>query len=115
MAGFRVREAERGDADGILRLFEAVAEERQHILSEPPIDRARRRQQFLETIESEDARVFVADADGEVVGDLAAFRPQSTGPATIGMAVAAAWRGRGVGTALMTSCVEWARAAECTS
>jgi RimJ/RimL family protein N-acetyltransferase len=108
---FRVRAAQPEDVDGVLRLVEAVASERQHILTEPPIDRERRAQRFGETVRSEDAKVFVAEADGDVVGELTAFGRTSTGPATIGMAVAAAWRGQGVGTALMEACVEWAREA----
>jgi RimJ/RimL family protein N-acetyltransferase len=106
-----VREAKPGDAEGVLRLFEAVASERRHILSEPPIDRERRAKQFSETIGSDDAQVFVAEADGEVVGELTVFRGTSSSPATIGMGVAADWRGQGVGTALMEACVEWARKA----
>jgi RimJ/RimL family protein N-acetyltransferase len=108
MTVFRVRRARREDNDAVLRLFEAVAAERQHILTEPPLDRDLRRQRFLETIQAEDACVFVADAGGEVVGELTVFRRPSTGPATIGMAVLARWRGQGVGTALMHACVEWA-------
>jgi RimJ/RimL family protein N-acetyltransferase len=106
-----VRRARPDDVEGILALFEAVAAERQHILAEPPIDRERRRKQVLESVQSEDAYVFVAEAKREVIGELAAFRRSSTGPATIGMAVLAAWRGRGVGTALMQACVDWAREA----
>jgi RimJ/RimL family protein N-acetyltransferase len=109
VTGFHVREAKPGDAEGVLRLFEAVASERQHILSEPPIDRERRAKQFRETIESDEAQVFVAEGDGEVVGELTVFRRTSSGPGTIGMGVAADWRGQGVGTALMEACVEWAR------
>jgi RimJ/RimL family protein N-acetyltransferase len=92
-----------------VRLYEAVAAERQHILAEPPIDRERRTQQYFETIQSDDAYVLVAEADGEVVGELTVLRRQATGPATIGMAVLEPWRGRGVGTALMDACVDWAR------
>jgi RimJ/RimL family protein N-acetyltransferase len=108
---FRVRTARSADVDGVLRLLSAVAEERRHILTEPPIDRERRAKQFRETIQSADAQVFVAEAEGEIVGDLAAFRTRSMAPVTIGMAVAAAWRRRGVGTALMEACVEWAHKA----
>lgn len=111
MSAFRVRSAQPEDVDGVLTLFEAVASERHHILTEPPIDRKRRARQFRETIQSDDAQVFVAEADGEIVGELTAFGRTSTGPATIGMAVGAPWRGRGVGTALMAACVEWAREA----
>jgi RimJ/RimL family protein N-acetyltransferase len=111
VSGFLVRPAKVEDVDGALRLFEAVASERRHILSEPPIDRERRRKQFRETIRSDDAQVFVAEAEGEVIGELTAFGRTSTGPATIGMAVASGWRGRGVGTALMEACVDWAHEA----
>jgi RimJ/RimL family protein N-acetyltransferase len=111
MTAFQVRRARPEDLDAVLRLFEAVAAERQSILTEPPIDRDLRRKRFLETIQSDDACVFMADSGGEVVGELTVFRSLSTGPATIGMAVLAPWRGRGVGTALMHACVEWAREA----
>jgi RimJ/RimL family protein N-acetyltransferase len=111
MTAFHVRRARPEDVDAVLRLFEAVAAERQYILTEPPIDRDLRRKRFLETIQSEDSLVFVADAGGEVVGELTVFRRTSTSPATIGMGVLAPWRGKGVGTALMRACVEWAREA----
>jgi RimJ/RimL family protein N-acetyltransferase len=111
MTAFRVRRAGPEDVDAVLRLFEAVAAERQYILAEPPIDRDLRRKRFLEMIQSDDATVFVAETGGEVVGELTAFRRASTGPATIGMGVLARWRGQGVGTALMHACVEWAREA----
>jgi RimJ/RimL family protein N-acetyltransferase len=111
VTAFRVRAAQPDDIDGVLTLFAAVAEERKYILTEPPIDRERRAKQFRETIQSDDAQVFVAEADGEIVGELSAFGRTSRGPATIGMAVGAGWRGQGVGTALMQACVEWAREA----
>jgi RimJ/RimL family protein N-acetyltransferase len=108
MTAFQVRRACPEDAEAILRLFEAVAAERRYILSEPPIDRERRRQRFLDGLQSDEGSRFVAEAESEVVGDLAVHR-RGTGPATIGMGVAAAWRGRGVGTALIEACVDWAR------
>jgi RimJ/RimL family protein N-acetyltransferase len=109
---FSVRRAAPEDVDGIVALFKAVAEERRFILSEPPIDYERRKQQFLETLESDDAHVFLAEAEGEVIGELTVFQRRTTSPATIGMAVLARWRGRGVGTTLMQACVDWARDAD---
>jgi RimJ/RimL family protein N-acetyltransferase len=112
LASFSVRPARSEDAKALVSLFEAIAAEREHILSEPPIDRERRTKHYRETIQSDDADVFVADAGGDIVGELTVFRRASTGPATIGMGVLAPWRGKGVGTALMRACVEWAREAE---
>jgi RimJ/RimL family protein N-acetyltransferase len=109
LAAVHIRPASPEDVEAILRLFEEVAGERQHILAEPPIDRERRRRRRLEMLQSGDAEQFVAEANGEVVGELSAFRRATTAPATIGMGVAASWRGRGVGTALMQACVNWAR------
>jgi RimJ/RimL family protein N-acetyltransferase len=109
MTAFHIRRARPEDADAILQLFEAVAAERRFILSEPPIDRERQKQQFLERVESGEVCAFVAEVNDEIVGDLSAFRRATTAPATIGMAVVAPWRGHGVGTALMQACVDWAR------
>jgi RimJ/RimL family protein N-acetyltransferase len=111
MSAFRVRRAEPEDIDGVLALFISVANERRFILTEPPIDQERRKQQFLETLQSDDAYVFLAETGEEVIGELTVLRRHTTSPATIGMAVLAPWRGRGVGTALMQACVDWAREA----
>jgi RimJ/RimL family protein N-acetyltransferase len=109
MTAFEVRRARPDDVDGSLDLLEAIAEERRFILTEPPVDRELRRQRRLEMLQSGETHQFVADANGEIVGELSAVRRGTTGPATIGMGVAAAWRGKGVGTALMHACIDWAR------
>jgi hypothetical protein len=91
VTGFHVREAKPGDAEascGCSKRWRRSG----GTSSEPPIDRERRAKQFSETIVSDDAQVFVAAADGEVVGELTVFRRTSSGPATIGMGVAADWR-----------------------
>lgn len=109
MSAFGVRRARPKDVDRILDLLEAIAEERQFILSEPPIDRERRRQRQLDMLASGETQSFVAEVNGEIVGELSAFRRTTTASVAIGMGVAAPWRGRGVGTALMQACLDWAR------
>jgi len=110
MADFAVRPARGEEIEAILDLLEDVAEERRWIASEPPIPRERWREGFERRRAEEYSIVLVALDGGErVIGQLDAAARRDR-PAEIGMAVAKEWRGRGVGTALMQACVEWARA-----
>ena len=83
-------------------LFAAVAEERDGIAAEPPVDVERRAAAF-----QLDA-TFVAIAADEVIG---AIWVDAThfGFGEIGMLVARDWRGRGVGSALVEAAIDWAR------
>ena len=86
------------------RLFAAVAAERTGIATEPPVDITDRAAKFARTVASSQ----VADAGGEIVGtinvDVGRF-----GTGDLGMLVDAAWRGRGVGSALMDAAIAWSR------
>lgn len=83
-------------------LFAAVAEERDGIATEPPVDIEARAASW--TLEG----TRVAVADGVIVGSLHVEQSRF-GFGEIGMAVARGWRGRGVGSALLSAAIDWAR------
>ena len=99
---FEVRPMEDDDRHPVARVFAEVAEERDGIAAEPPVD--------LDTWAArwDTGGAFVAVADGDVVAALKLY-PSSFGYADIGMFVAREWRGRGVGTALMQAAIAWGR------
>ncbi|MDQ3570371.1 MAG: GNAT family N-acetyltransferase [Actinomycetota bacterium] len=110
-AEYLVRSARAHDVEQVLDLLEQVAAEGRWIGTETPIDRIARRRQISETIEGGDqAARFVADADGDVVGNLW-IDLRSYNVAELGMVVSRQWRRRGVGSALMDAGLGWARSA----
>lgn len=98
-----IRLAQDADRRPLALLFAAVAEERDGIAAEPPVDVERR------TASWDLERTFVAEAAGDVVGLIFVIE-SAFGFGEIGMMVAADWRGRGVGTALVAAAIDWARA-----
>ena len=105
-APFQVRPAREGDRCPLAELFAAVAEERDGIATEPPVDLdARAASWDLEWI-------FVAIAADDVIG-LVHLDPSRFGYCDIALAVAREWRGRGVGTALFETGIASARDRGC--
>jgi ribosomal protein S18 acetylase RimI-like enzyme len=102
---FEVRQARAEDARALAEPFAAVAEERDGIATEPPVDLDARTRQFAALING----TIVAVADGDFVGSLH-LEATRHGFAELGMAVAREWRGRGVGSALLAAAIEKARA-----
>jgi ribosomal protein S18 acetylase RimI-like enzyme len=98
-----IRPAEDADRRPLALLWAAVAEERDGIAAEPPIDIEERAASW------ELDRALVALAAGEVVGVVFVIE-SSFGFGELGMLVAADRRRRGVGTALVAAAIELARA-----
>jgi RimJ/RimL family protein N-acetyltransferase len=99
---FRVRPAEEADRVPLAEVFAAVAEERDGIATEPPVDVAARAESW--TLPG----TLVAVWGGDVVGSIH-VAPSRFGSGEIGMAVAREWRGRGIGAALLHAAIDWSR------
>jgi len=98
----QIRLARDDDRLPLALLFAAVAEERDGIATEPPVDVEARAASW--TLDG----TFVAVAGAEIVGSLHLKRSRH-GFGEVGMAVGREWRGRGVGSALLAAAIEWAR------
>lgn len=105
MTEFEIRQARPEDGRALAELFAAVAEERDGIATEPPVDVEARTTQFAASADG----TIVAVAAGECVGSLY-LEKSRFGFGELGMAVARPWRGRGVGSALLAAAIERARA-----
>jgi len=101
-ASFEIRPAGEADRLPLARLFATVAEERDGIAAEPPVDVERWAARW------EVDQTFVAVSGEEIVGELHLVRTPF-GFAEIAMMVAAPWRGRGVGSALIGEAIRLAR------
>jgi RimJ/RimL family protein N-acetyltransferase len=105
-----VRPAAADDVDALVAMLVEVAGEGRWIGTEAPVDVERRRRRMAADVDAEDAVVLVAEAGGEPVGQLG-LHLAPYGVADLGMLVAAGWRGRGVGTALLAEAIRRAREA----
>jgi RimJ/RimL family protein N-acetyltransferase len=103
LTAFEVRRARAEDAREMAELFAAVAEERDGIATEPPVDVDARTAAFAASI----GGGLVAVSDRKIVGTLHVESRRGVGE--IGMLVEKEWRGRGVGSALLNAAIERAR------
>ena len=104
MAEFAVRPALADDAGALADMFAAVAEERDGIATEPPVDIGERAGQFASSIGGS----VVAVAGGQIIGMLHVDVSRH-GFGEIGMLVDRDWRGRGAGSALVRAAIGLAR------
>ena len=100
-----VRPAHDDDRHPIVQLLATVAEERDGIVTEPPIDV----DEWASGWRLDGT--LVAISSGAVVGWLH-VEPSHSGFGEIGMLVGSDWRGVGVGTALVEAAIEWGRERE---
>lgn len=103
---FKVRVGCHDDFEAWFALYEAVAAEGRWIGGEAPSDRSARQDSFRSFVDDPDSESFVVEVDGSLVGGLS-VRLRG-GLADLGMQVDSAWRGQGVGSALMEACIAWA-------
>ena len=111
-----IRRARPGDAGALVALAEAVAAEPEGwLVTDGAWRSAGEERRYLRAIARHPhAAVYVAEADGVVVGRLSLARdphPASAHVADLGLMVAAAHRRRGIGRALLEAAVAWARRA----
>jgi len=114
MSEFRIRRAEPRDAAGLAALGREVGSEPEGwLISDGGFPGARAERRYLRAIRrSRNAAVFVAEAPDGIVGRLSLARdihPASRHVADLGLMVARCHRRQGVGRALLTQAVEWAR------
>jgi putative acetyltransferase len=111
---FRIRLADPKDAADLVALAEAVGSEPEGwLISDSRWRSVGDERRYLRAVRKHpDAAVFVAETGDGVVGRLSVARdphPASRHVADLGLMVAAAARGRGIGFALLGEAVAWAR------
>ena len=109
-----VRPATPHDANALVELAESVGrEDGRWILGTGPWRAVADERRYLRTIQRHpDAAVFVAEDGADIVGRLSLSRdphPASRHVADLGLMVAESHRRHGLGTALLSQAVEWAR------
>ena len=109
--GVEIRPARPQDASSYLAMWREVVAERRFVRTEVVKGAVRDyRRQFRDSV-TNDRAWFLTIAEGRVVGALFIERmahPVNRHVATLGMAVHAPWRGKGLGTALMEAALRWA-------
>ena len=106
---FVVRPLTADDLDQVIDLFVAVVDEGRWLGTEPPLERDAQRERFSQSLEQpESSASLVAVAGDRVIGHVLVHL-ERYGVAGLGMMVDVAWRGRGVGGALVDAAIQSAR------
>lgn len=104
-----VRRIEPRDAEGFVRVFEAIADEGRWIGTELPVDDERRARWRSFALHPVDTAATWVTVDGD---DVTGFLHVAVdrGRASLGMALLPQYRRRGLGRDLLAHCVDWAEA-----
>lgn len=106
-----VHRAREPDLPAVFDSFERTAAEGKWIGSELPLDRTDRIARWRDFIAGTEGVMLVAEVDGEIVGgsSLQWIGHCGTGLLGLGMWLDAPYRCRGLGTALLTESITWAK------
>ncbi len=111
-----LRQSQPADAAALLRYRESLREEPHRTLTSPGEDDMTvevERQRLAAAADSPGMLALLAEADGSVVGEMFfrnGNRRRIAHRGAFYLSVAAGWRRRGVGTALLQTLIEWAEA-----
>ena len=115
-APFRIREARPADAAALICFVNRLAEEPGIDLPLAPGEFdytvAQERKFIADCAAADNSLFLVAEASGAIIGALdckGGKRKAQRHAVTLGMSVSREWRNRGVGRALLTRAIEWAR------
>ncbi|HLF06807.1 MAG TPA: GNAT family N-acetyltransferase [Thermoplasmata archaeon] len=109
-----IRAAAPADAERLIASVDEVGAERRFILTEKLAMTVEEESRFVAQWDDVKGRYAVADADGRIVGGSLIARgqnPKNRHTASVGIHVVKAFRGVGLGEALLGVNIEWARAA----
>jgi RimJ/RimL family protein N-acetyltransferase len=109
---FFVRPSRPSDARSFLEMWREVVEERQYVRPDTVQTGVRYWRKRFRGSWTADGASLMAIHGSRVIGNLDVAREEGLVTrhiASIGMAVARDWRGRGVGSALMAEAIRWAR------
>jgi RimJ/RimL family protein N-acetyltransferase len=111
-----IRSAQPDDAAALLNYIRAVAAETEFFVREPdefPSTEEQERQWVQDRFDRPGWSILVAEASGTIIGNVSfenGAHRRVAHRGTVGISVAKPWRGKGIGTALLQTLIEWAEA-----